>query len=187
LEKTPKVETKEKISELSSEDKIKLIETYKKELSPEEVERVFTIKTEVKKIEPVIEAKTEAPIVDPKVVLEPQIEMVAQTLMATAKEKVNTIYKDFDISGILNDPSLNTLQKVTLMSSLVEPNAKRMATIEKNLKTGTTEGTEGSGTKKTEFTAPEKEGKVDPDAGKKLLTLMSEELGIETETTEKTE
>ncbi len=184
MEKTPKVE-KENTSELSSEDKIKLIETYKKDLSAEEVERVFTIKTEVKKIEPVIEAKTEAPIVDPQVKLEPQIEMVAQTLMATAKEKVSTIYKDFDISGILNDPSLNTLQKVTLMSSLVEPNAKRMATIEKNLKTGTAEGTKTETSPK--LTAPEKEGKVDEDAGKKLLTLMSSELGFEEETTEKTD
>jgi hypothetical protein len=172
LENTPEIEKTN--TELTAKEQILKL---KSELSETEVAEIFTIETE--KTDEVKEApKVEVPtVVSNK--LDPQIEMVAQTLMAGAEEKVKSIYKDFDYSGIKNDPQLNTLQKVTLMSSIAEPNAKRMATIEKNLKTENTEGTEKTETKKAEFSAPDKKsGKVDPEAGKKLLTEMSEKLGL---------
>jgi hypothetical protein len=172
LENTPEIEKKN--TELTAKEQILKL---KSELSEAEVKEVFTIKTETP--EAVKKQVIEVPTVDSKTKLDPQIEMVAQTLMATAEEKVKSIYKDFDYSGIKNDVSLNTLEKVTLMSTVAEPNAKKMATIEKNLKTENTEGTEKTETKSAEFSAPEKSGKEDPDAGKKLLTEMSEKLGFE--------
>ncbi len=174
MENTPEIENK--YTELSSEEKIAEIEKLKSLLSAEEVEKVFTIKTE-KTETPVVQTKVEAPKVEGSK-LSPEIEMVAQTLMAGAEEQVKAIYKDFDYSGIKNDPNLNTLQKVTLMSTLAKPNAMKMATIEKNLKTENTEGTEKTETKKAEFSAPEKSGKVDPEAGQKLFTELSEKMGI---------
>jgi len=174
LEKTPEIENK--YTELSSEDKIAEIEKIKSLLSDEEIEKVFTIKSE--KSEPVKEVEAPVPESKPFIKLDPQIEMVAQTLMASAEEKVKTIYKDVDYSGIKNDPTLNTLQKVTLMSSVVEPNAKRMANIEKNLKSNDAEGTEK---KQAEFSAPAKSGKVDEEAGKKLFTELSAKLGFSDE------
>lgn len=170
MEKTPEIEKLD--TELSAKEKILKL---KSELSEEEIAEVFTIKTE-KTETPAVEKKEEVKV-EPTVKLDPQIEMVANTLMAGAKEKVKGIYKDFDFSGIEQDSSLNTLQKVTLMSTVAEANAKKMATIEKNLKTENTEGTETE-TKKAEFSAPEKTGKVDEEAGKKLFSEMSEKLGL---------
>lgn len=171
MEKTPEIENK--YTELSPEDRIAEIEKIKSLMSTEEIEKVFTIKTE--KSEPV--KPVEVPVTESKpfIKLDPQIEMVAQTLMASAEEKIKTIYKDVDYSGIKNDPTLNTLQKVTLMSSVVEPNAKRMANIERNLKSEIAEGTEK---KSAEFSAPAKTGKVDDKAGEKLFTEMSQKLGL---------
>jgi hypothetical protein len=176
MENTPEIENK--YTELSSEEKIAEIEKLKSLLSAEEVDKVFTIKTEKTETPaPEVVPKVEAPKVEGSK-LSPEIEMVAQTLMAGAEEQVNAIYKDFDYSGIKNDPALNTLQKVTLMSTVAKTNASKMATIEKNLKTENTEGTDKTETKKAEFSAPEKTGKVDPDAGKKLLSEMSEKMGF---------
>jgi len=175
MENTPEIE--KKYTELSSAEKLDLIQKWKSELSEEEQAKVFTIKTE-KTEAPVIEAPKQDTAYAATNKLEPQIEMVAQTLMASAEEKIKSIYPDFDYSGIMKDQSLNTLQKVTLMSSIAEPNAKKMATIVKNLKSENTEGTEKTETKKAEFSAPAKEGKVDAEAGKKLLTEMSEKLGF---------
>lgn len=171
MEKIPKVENK--FTELSFEDKQKEIEQLKSSMSEEEISEVFTIKTEI--IEKKEEPKVVTPAVPQVAKLSDEIEMVAQTLMAQSKEKVKSQYKDFDFSGI-EDANINTLQKVSLMSTVAEVNAKKMATIEHNLKTGETEGTE---TKTTKLTAPAKTGKVDADAGKKLLTQLSEQLGFQ--------
>jgi hypothetical protein len=174
LENTPEIEKTN--TELTAKEQILKL---KSELSESEIAEVFTIKTEKTETPKVEVPETKAPTVESSVKLSPEIEMVAHTLMASAEEKVKSIYKDFDYSGIKNDPSLNALEKVTLMSTVAEPNAKRMATIEKNLKTeNSTEGTEKTETKKAEFSAPEKSGKVDEEAGKKLLTEMSEKLGL---------
>ena len=175
MEKTPEIENR--YTELSSAEKIAEIEKLKSLLSAEEVDKVFTIKTEKTETPAPELPKVEAPKVEGSK-LSHEIEMVAQTLMAGAEEQVNAIYKDFDYSGIKNDPALNTLQKVTLMSTVAKANASKMATIEKNLKTENTEGTEKTETKKAEFSAPEKSGKVDEKAGEKLLSEMSEKLGI---------
>lgn len=171
MEQTPEIENK--YTELSSEQKIAEILKIKTLLSSEEIDRVFTIKTEQKdEVKPVLTAPIEA---SSSIKLDPQIEWVGQTLMASAEEKVKSIYKDIDYSGIKNDPTLNILQKVTLMSTFVEVNAKKMANIEKNLKSENAEGTER---KSAEFTAPEKSGKVDEKAGEKLFTEMSNKLGL---------
>jgi hypothetical protein len=97
--------------------------------------------------------------------------------MATAEEKVKNIYKDVDYSGILK-ADIDTLTKVTLMESVVVPNAIKMATIEKNLKSNDAEGTQTE-TKSGEFSAPAKTGKIDEKAGEKLLTEMSAKLGFD--------
>lgn len=177
MEKTPEIENK--YTELTFEDKEKEIAKLKSSMSDEEVSKVFTIKQVVEKKDSVEETpKTVAPKVDTSSKLDTQIEQVAQTLMAQAEEKLKTIYKDFDYSGIKNDTTINTLQKVTLMSTIAEPNAKKMATIEKNLKNESTEGTGKTETKNAEFSAPETKGKVDEKAGEKFYTEMTEKLGL---------
>lgn len=179
MENTPEVENK--YTELSFEDKQKEIEQLKSSMSEKEVSEVFTIKTEKSETK-VPEEKVVVPEAVPAVKLDPQIEMVAQTLMSQAKEKVKSQYKDFDFSGIEN-ANIDTLSKVSLMSTVAEVNAKKMATIEHNLKTENSEGT-NTETSTPEFTKPAKTGKVDPDAGKKLLTAMSEQLGFSDEESE---
>ena len=171
---TPEIENK--YTELSPADRIAEIEKIKSTMTAEEIEKVFTTK-------PIEVAPIETPkqIELPSSKLEPQIEMVAQTLMASAEEKIKNIYADFDYSGIKNDVNLNTLPKVTLMSTIAEPNARKMANIEKNLKGTNAEGTRTE-IKSASFSAPEKSGKVDEKAGEKYYTLMSQKLGFNDET-----
>ena len=169
---TTKPEIENKYTELSFEDKVAEIEKIKTAMSKEEVDKVFTVK--LKESEPVKTDVPTAPLVG-SIKLDPQIEMVAQTLMASAEEKIKNIYADFDYSGIKN-AGVDTLTKVTLMSTIAEPNARKMATIEKNLKGENAEGTEK---KSAQFSAPDKTGKVDEKAGEKLFTEMSQKLGLE--------
>jgi hypothetical protein len=186
LEKTPEVENKYK--EVSLEDKKAEIEKIKSSMSEDEIKDTFTIKTEKKDVS-VVKADT-TPVEDPKpevksnpsTELNPQIEKVAQTLMSQGIERVHQLYKDFDVSGIVKDSSIDTLTKVTLLSTVAEPNAIKMTNIEKNLKNeDNTEGTKTE-TKSAKFSAPDKSGKVDKEAGQKLYTQMCEQLGLEDET-----
>lgn len=172
MENIPEVEKKE--TEMSKEDKIAELKKLAAEFSEDELRESFNLKADVPEVEaPVIEtpkAETHA------IKLDPQIQMVANTLMASAEEKVKNIYKDVDYSGILK-ADIDTLTKVTLMESVVVPNAIKMATIEKNLKSNDAEGTQTE-TKTAEFSKPSKSGKVDEKAGEKLLTEMSAKLGF---------
>ena len=182
MEQIPKVEKQEETEKRTSEEVIADIEKLKTELSEEEQTKVFNLK----KDEPVKEAPVEKPKVEGEshaIKLDPQIQMVANTLMSTAEEKVKEIYADVDYSGILN-ADIDTLTKVTLMESVIRPNAIKMATIEKNLKSNDAEDTPTE-TKKAEFSKPEKSGKVDKEAGQKLYTEMSEKLGLPDEENDK--
>jgi len=181
LEKTPEVENKYK--EVSLEDKKAEIEKIKSSMTEEEVKDTFTIKEEKKDVPvtPVKEPEKEVKDTPEQV---SQIEKVAQTLMTQGIERVHQHYKDFDVSGIVKDPSVDTLTKVQLLSTVAEPNAIKMANLEKNLKNDDAEGTKTE-TKKAEFTAPEKSGKVDNEAGTKLYTQMCDQLGLEEEQTKK--
>jgi hypothetical protein len=184
-QETPKVENK--YAELTSEDKKAEIEKIKSTMSEDEIKEAFTIKTET---ETVTEKKTETPapeVTKPSESLSPEIEQVAQTLMAQAEEKVKDIYKDFDYSGIKNADGINTLHKVTLMSTIAEVNAKKMATIEKNLKSNDANEDTPTETKAAEFSKPSTSGKVDEKAGEKLFTEMSEKLGLTFDEKEKSE
>lgn len=176
METIPEVEKVE--TEMSKEDKIAQLKKLAAEFSEDEIRDSLNLKTEQSEKEvPVIEAPKSAAIK-----LEPQIQMVADTLMSQAEEKVKSIYSDVDYSGILN-ANVDTLTKVSLMSSVIEPNARKMATIEKNLKSENAEGTQTE-TKKAEFSAPEKSGKVDNQAGEKLYSEMSAKLGFDEEESE---
>ncbi len=174
METIPEVEKKE-TEKRASADVIADIEKLKTELSEEEQTKVFNLK---KADDPV---KEEAIIETPKAEklakeLSPETTMIAQTLMSTAEEKVKDIYKDADYSGILK-ADLNLLQKVSLMESVIVPNARKMATIEKNLKSNDAEDTPTE-KKSGEFSKPSESGKVDEKAGEKLFTEMSEKLGL---------
>ncbi len=182
METIPEVEKKE-TEKRSSTDVIADIEKLKTELSEDEQTKVFNLK----KDEPV---KEEAVIETPKAEklakeLSPETTMIAQTLMSTAEEKVKEIYKDADYSGILK-ADLNLLQKVSLMESVIVPNARKMATIEKNLKSNDAEDTPTE-KKQAEFSKPSENGKEDKEAGEKLFTEMSEKLGFEIDEKEKSE
>lgn len=191
MEKTPKVENK--YTELTKEERKAEIEKIKTAMGEEEVKEVFTIKTEEKTKTPKTETETVKPTEESKPVekssdLNPQIEKVAQTLMSQGVERVHQLYKDFDVSGIIKDSSVDTLTKVQLLSTVAEPNAIKMANIEKNLKNGNdAEGTGTTETKDAKFSAPAKTGKVDEKAGQTLYTQMCEQLGLEDETKEKSE
>ena len=155
-------------------------------MAEEEVKEAFTIKTETKvetpAKEPAKPAEIKKEVADAASDLNPQIEKVARTLMSQGVERVHQLYKDFDVSGIIEDTSVDTLTKVTLLSTVAEPNAIKMATIEKNLKNGKdAEGTTTE-TKDAKFSAPEKSGKVDEEAGQTFYTKMCEQLGLEDET-----
>jgi len=186
LEETPKVENK--YTELTKEERKAEIEKIKTAMGEDEVKEVFTIKTEEKTKTPKTETEAPKPIETPKSdatvsTLEPQIEKVAKTLMSQGVERVKQLYKDFDVKGIIDDPSVDTLTKVQLLSTVAEPNAIKMANIEKNLKNGNdAEGTGTTETKDAKFSAPEKSGKVDKEAGQTLYTQMCEQLGLEDET-----
>ena len=180
MENTPEVENK--YTELTPEQRAVEAEKLKTAMSVEEKEKVFTIKTEVPAKTP--EAKPEDQSTKKfSNTAEEKLEMVAQTLMSQAIERVRQHYKDFDVSGIVSDPSIDTFRKVTLLSTVAEPNAIKMANIEKNLKGNDTEGTGKTETKSAQFTAPEKGGKVDADAGEKLYTQMCEKLGLDKDET----
>ena len=182
METIPEVEKKE-TEKRASADVIADIEKLKTELSEEEQTKVFNLKED----KPV---KEEAVIETPKAEklakeLSPETTMIAQTLMSTAEEKVKDIYKDADYSGILK-ADLNLLQKVSLMESVIVPNARKMANIEKNLKSNDAEDTP-TDKKSGEFSKPSENGKVDEKAGEKLFTEMSEKLGFEIDEKEKSE
>lgn len=183
MENTPEVENK--YTELTPEQRAAEVEKLKTAMSEEERSKLFTIKTEAapKAADP----KPEVQI--PKNFSEPdaKLERVAQTLMSQGIERVRQHYKDFDVTGIVSDPSIDTLTKVTLLSTVAEPNAIKMANIEKNLKGNDTEGTGNTETKKAQFSAPAKQGQVDSEAGIKLYTQMCEKLGFEDETKVKSE
>ena len=185
MEETPKVENK--YTELTKEERKAEIEKIKTAMGEDEVKEVFTIKTEEKTETPKTETKAkpteESKPVEKSSDLNPQIEKVAQTLMSQGIERVHQLYKDFDVSGIIKDSSVDTLTKVQLLSTVAEPNAIKMANIEKNLKNGNdAEGTGTTETKDAKFSAPEKSGKVDKEAGQTLYTQMCEQLGLEDET-----
>lgn len=183
MENTPEVENK--YTELSSEEKKAEYEKLTASFSDEDKASILP-KTEEKtetKPEPKVETEVKT-----STQLNPQIEKVAQTLMSQGIQRVNQLYKDFDVSGIIDDPSVDTLTKVTLLSTVAEPNAIKMATIEKNLKNGEDAKGTQTETKSAEFSANEKEGKVNKEAGKTLWSEMCDTLGIEEEKkTEKTE
>jgi len=173
MENIPKVEQTE--ANKTVENKLEDLKTFAAQFSAEQIAEVFNLRSEqTEKVVPVIEAPTASVAVK----LDPQIQMVANALFAQAEEKVKSIYADVDYAGILN-ADVDTLTKVSLMSSLVEPNARKMANIEKNLKSNdANEGTQSTETKSAEFSAPAKTGKVDYEAGEKLYTEMSEKLGL---------
>jgi hypothetical protein len=173
MEQIPKVEEKE-TEKRTSTDVIADIERLKTELSEEEQTKVFNLKADK-------EVKEEVVVETPKAEtfakeLSPETTMIAQTLMATASEKAKDIYADVDFSGILK-ADLNLLQKVTLMETVIVPNAKKMANIEKNLKSNDAEDTPTE-KKSGEFSKPSTSGKVDEKAGETLYTEMSERLGL---------
>lgn len=171
MENIPKVETKE--TEMSKEEKRTELIKLSAEFSQEEIKDALKIKADEVKAEPVVEIpKAELFAKE----LSPEIKMVAETLMATSKEKVKGIYKDADYSGI-EGADLNLLQKTTLMESVMVPNARLMANIEKNLKSNDANDTTTE-TKSAEFSKPESKDKVDKKAGETLYTNMSEKLGL---------
>lgn len=174
MENIPKVEQTE--TKTPAVDKLEELKTFAAQFSAEEIAKVFNLRSEqTEKVVPV----NVAPTASVAVKLDPQIQMVANALFAQAEEKVKSIYADVDYDGILK-ADVDTLTKVSLMSSLVEPNARKMANITKNLKSNdANEGTQlTTETKSAEFSAPAKTGKVDLEAGQKLYTEMSEKLGL---------
>jgi len=184
VEETPKTENK--YTELSDDQKKeeyeKIIASFSDELKDKLIpkkEEKKEVKTETK---PVEKPKTSE---KPNAYLKPlddQTELIAETLMSDKLDEVKSIYKDYDTTGIVNDKSINTLQKVGLLTTESLPNARKMATIEKNLKAGS-EGTSKDG-KTDPKKKPDKPGtNVDAEAGKNLLTEMFEKLGYEDDTT----
>lgn len=174
MEKIPEVEKKD--TEMSTEDKLAQLKKLGAEFSEEQIKETFEIKADEVKAEVVETPKAETFAKE----LSPETTMIAQTLMSTAEEKVKSIYKDADYSGILK-ADLNLLQKVTLMESVVVPNAIKMANIEKNLKSNDANDTQQTETKAAEFSKPSTSGKVDEKAGETLFTEMSDKLGFNDE------
>jgi hypothetical protein len=172
MENIPKVETK--TDETPAVDKLEELKNFAAQFSAEQIAEVFNLKSEQTSEVKVPEVPTQSSVA---IKLDPQIQMVADALFSQAEQKVKSIYADVDYEGILK-ADVDTLTKVSLMSSLVEPNARKMANIEKNLKSNdATEGTQTE-TKSAEFSPPEKSGKVDEKAGEKLYSEMSEKLGL---------
>jgi len=184
METIPEVEKKE-TEKRASTDIIADIEKLKTELSEDEQKKVFNLKEDKPVKEDPVEETPKAKGVSQAIKLDPQIQLVANTLMSTAQEKVKGIYADYDFSGILK-ADIDTLTQVTLMESVAVPNAIKMATIEKNLKSNDAEDTPTE-KKQAEFSKPSENGKVDEKAGEKLFTEMSEKLGFEIDEKEKSE
>lgn len=187
VEETPKTENK--YTELSDDQKKeeyeKIIASFSDELKDKLIpkkEEKKEVKTETKPVEKPNTSEKPNAYLKP---LDDQTELIAETLMSDKLDEVKSIYKDYDTTGIVNDKSINTLQKVGLLTTDSLPNARKMATIEKNLKAEKPEGTQKDG-KTDPKKAPEKSGtNADAEAGKNLLTEMFEKLGYEDDTTTK--
>jgi len=175
MENIPEVEKKD--TEMSKEDKLAQLKKLGAEFSESEIKETFEIKADEVKADPVVEAPKAETFAKE---LSPETTMIAQTLMASAEEKVKGIYADADYSGILK-ADLNLLQKVTLMESIIVPNAIKMANIEKNLKSNDANDTPTTESKSAEFSKPSDSGKVDEKAGEKLFTEMSDKMGFHDE------
>jgi hypothetical protein len=172
MEKIPEVEIEKVETEMSTEDKLAQLKKLGAEFSEQEIKDAFEIKSDAVVVPAVVPEATSF-----AKQLSPETTMIAKTLMSTAEQKVKGIYADADYSGIMN-ADLDLLTKVTLMESVIVPNAIKMANIEKNLKSNDANDTRIE-TKSGEFSAPAKTGKVDEEAGMKLLTEMSEKLGFD--------
>lgn len=181
VEETPSIENK--YTELSDEEK--KVE-YKKivDALPEELKTELIPKPEEKPEKPV-ETSTETVTSSPyKKELDDQTKLIAKTLMADKIEEIKSVYPDYDVKGIVEDETTNELQKVQQLIASALPNAKKMATIEKNLKSENSEGTTSGSTNPKK--SPEKPGdNVDKDAGKKMVTEMFEKMGLEEEIPDK--
>jgi len=171
MEKIPEIEKVE--TEMSAEEKLAQFKKLGAEFSEEQIKETFNLKSDVPAV-----VVPEVKVTSFAKELSPETTMIAKTLMATAEQKVKTIYADVDYSGIMN-ADLDLLTKVTLMESVVVPNAIKMATIEKNLKSNDANDTPTTETKAAEFSKPSTTGKVDTEAGLKLFTEMSDKLGFE--------
>jgi len=184
VEETPKTENK--YTELSDDEKKeeyeKIIASFSNDLKDKLIpkkEEKKEVKAEAVEVPKTPSEKKVSAYLKP---LDDQTELIAQTLMSDKIDEVKTVYKDYDTSGIVNDESINTLQKVKLITTEALPNARKMANIEKNLKDNS-EGTQKDG-KTDPKKSPEKAGDgVDKEAGQKLLTQMFEDMGLEEEET----
>lgn len=166
--------TEEQITQMSKEDKDKILKTLMGSFSEDELkanEKISKLLKSENTPEPKPEPKKDTP--------QPtsEAEQLAQTMMADYEERVENIYPDAKslIETLNSIPELSVYQKATLMSKVVTRAAK-MLRDQKNTLKSEMSGEEGEKKTETQLSAPKGEGK---ENGESFLKNITSEMALQ--------